>query len=126
MSPSTLQTASILLVVLPTVAFGGVSILYLWLSRRHPYYRKNPLHQRLWAAGHAHAGVLLVLSLVSFQYIDAAALSSTWKEFVRWAIPGAAILIPATFFLSGLPPEIEKPTPVNNLAYLGIGILAGS
>ncbi len=41
MSPSILQTAGILLVVLLPVAFGGVSILYLGLSCR-PRRRAAP------------------------------------------------------------------------------------
>jgi hypothetical protein len=29
-----------------------------------------PLRQDLWRAGHAHAGVLLILSLVALRYAD--------------------------------------------------------
>ena len=126
MTDSTLRTAGILLVVLPTVAFGGASILYLWITRRSDYYRKNPLRQRLWAAGHAHAGVLLVLSLVAFQYVDATNLSEAAKSFVRSVIPAAAILIPAAYFLSVVSPDAEKPNALINLAYLGfLSLTAG-
>jgi hypothetical protein len=34
---------------------------------------------RLWRAGHAHAGVHLVLSLVMLRYVGEAALSPSWK-----------------------------------------------
>jgi hypothetical protein len=53
MTDETLRSAGLLLIILPTVAFGGVSILYLWL-RRSPYYQ-HPMRPRMWAAGHAHA-----------------------------------------------------------------------
>jgi hypothetical protein len=69
MSDESLRSAGILLVILPTVAFGGVSILYLWITSRSDYMQ-NRLRARLWAAGHAHAGVFLILSLVALQYID--------------------------------------------------------
>lgn len=51
-----------LLILLPTVVFGGVSLLQLVID--DPAYRATELRQDLWRAGHAHAGVLLVLALV--------------------------------------------------------------
>jgi hypothetical protein len=126
MSDATLRTAGILLIILPTVAFGGASILYLWLTKRSEYYLKNPLRQRLWAAGHAHAGVLLILSLVSFLYLDATNLSAGTQAFVRSAIPLAAILVPAAYFLSVVNPNAEKPNALINLAYVGfLSLTAG-
>ena len=126
MSPESLRTAGILMVIYPTVVFGGVSVLWLWITRRHPYYRENPLRQRLWAAGHAHAGVLLILSLVALILVDQADLAPGWRTFVNWSIPGAAILMPAAFFLSVLSRDAERPTPIINLAYLGaISLTAG-
>lgn len=119
MSTDSLRTAGIILVVYPTVVFGGVSILWLWITRRVPYYRDNPMRQRLWAAGHAHAGVLLILSLVVLTLVDQTGLGSGWKVLVRWAFPAAAILMPAAYFLSVLKPNAERPTPIINLAYLG-------
>lgn len=126
MSPESLRTAGIILVVYPTVVFGGVSILWLWITRRAPYYRTNPLRQRLWAAGHAHAGVLLILSLAALLLVDQADLSAGWKDFIRCAFPSAAILLPAAYFLSVLSPEAEQPNRLINLAYLGaLSLTAG-
>jgi hypothetical protein len=73
----------------------------------------------LWTAGHAHAGVLLLLSLITLQYVDMAVLSDSLKTFIRWAIPSSAIFIPAAFFLSVLPRDVKKPSIVINLAYFG-------
>lgn len=119
MSTDSLRTAGIILLVYPTVVLGGVSILSLWISRRVPYYREHPLRQRLWAAGHAHAGVLLILSLVVLLLVDQADLTAGWQTVVRWTFPAAAILLPAAYFLSVLKRDAEQPTPVINLAYLG-------
>jgi hypothetical protein len=64
MSPESRRVAGIVFIVLPTVMFGGVSILRLLMG--DPDYMANPLRQDLWRAGHAHAGVLLVfLSVLS-------------------------------------------------------------
>jgi len=114
--------AGILLVVLPTVMIGGVSILSLlvWDSN----YAANPLRQDLWRAGHAHAGVWLVLSLVMLRYVDEAALSPTTKWLVRLSAPTAAILVPVAFFLSVLTPEARQPNGLIYLAYVGAIVLA--
>jgi hypothetical protein len=115
--------AGVLLVILPTVMFGGASLLS-FLTRRQPGYVDNPLRQDLWRAGHAHAGVYLVLALVLLRYVDEAALSPALKAFVRVAAPLAAIFVPAAFFLSVLSPTATEPSAVINLAYVGGVVLA--
>ena len=117
MSEESIRTAGILLVVFPTVIIGGVSILTLWL-RRSPYY-DHSLRPRLWAAGHAHAGVILILSLVALVLVDHADLSDAWKQVVRSAVPAAAILVPAAFFLSIVRPRAERPGRMILLAPVG-------
>ena len=117
MSPQSLASAGQLLVILPAVIFGGVSILTLLI--RDPRYRQNPLRQQLWRAGHAHAGVLLILSLVALLYVDQTNLSEAWKQVVRSTIPAAAIFLPAAYFLSVLSPTATKPNALIYLAYVG-------
>jgi hypothetical protein len=118
MSNESLRTTGILLVVYPTVVFGGASLLWHWITRRTAYY-DHPLRRSLWRAGHAHAGVLLLLSLVAIQLVDHADLGDGWKQVVRTAIPAAALLLPIAFFLSIARPEAQRPTRLVNLAYLG-------
>jgi hypothetical protein len=122
MSPESRRLAGILLVMLPTVMIGGVSLLSLLIW--DPAYAANPLRQDLWRAGHAHAGVLLVLSLVVLRYVDGARLSERAKWFVRLSIPSAAILLPVAFFLSVLSPEAREPNGLIYLAYVGAIVLA--
>jgi hypothetical protein len=55
------------------VMIGGASLLALLLTDGSGYML-NPLRQNLWRAGHAHAGVYLVLSLVILRYVDEADL----------------------------------------------------
>lgn len=117
MSDESIRSAGILLVVFPTVIGGGVSILAL-LLRRSPYY-DHPLRPRLWAAGHAHAGVILILSLVALLLVDHADLGDGWKQLVRSAIPSAAILVPAAFFLSVVRARAERPNRLILLAPVG-------
>jgi len=114
--------AGILLLVLPTVMYGGVSILGLLVD--DPAYMQNPLRKDLWRAGHAHAGVLLVLSLVALRYVDEANLAAQLKWVVRLAIPSAAILLPSAFFLSVLRADATAPNGLIRLAYVGAVVLA--
>jgi uncharacterized membrane protein len=114
--------AGILLIVLPTVMIGGVSILSLLIG--DPTYTDNPLRQDLWRAGHAHAGVWLILALVALRYVDEANLSDGMKWLVRGSIPIAAIVVPAAFFLSVLSPHATTPSGVILLAYVGAVLLA--
>ena len=99
MSRESRMFGGILLVVLPTVMSGGLTLLYA-LTRNELGYNDNPMRHDLWRAGHAHAGVYLVLSLVMLRYVDEAALSPFWKWLARTGAPIAATLIPAAFFLS--------------------------
>lgn len=125
MSTESLHFAGRLLIILPTVAFGGVSILYLWLHS-NTTYMENRLRARMWAAGHAHAGVILVIALVALLYVDQTTLSDTAKGLVRSLIPLSAILVPAAFFLSTVKKDVQKPNALIYLAYVGfITLTAG-
>lgn len=121
MSAETRRLAGLLIVVLPTVIFGGVSVLTLLIG--DPAYTQNELRQDLWRAGHAHAGVLLILSLLALLYVDGANLSERMKWVVRTFIPASAILLPAAFFLSVASPTATEPNALIYLAYVGAASL---
>ena len=61
---------------LPTVMFGGYSLLRLTLGGK-----LTPYQEKFFRAGHAHAGVLLLLSLLYYTYLAQTTLSSG----VQWA-----------------------------------------
>lgn len=77
----------------------------------------------LWRAGHAHAGVLVVLALVAMIYIDAAALTDGLTSLVRMCFVAAPILMPLGFFLSVASPAAEKPNALIALVPLGGALL---
>ena len=115
--------AGSLLVVLPTVLYGGLFLLTQLVDDRSGYMA-NPLRQNLFRAGHAHAGVLLLLSLIGLRYVDEANLSPILKWVVRFGIPSAAISLPMAFFFSVLSPTATHPNGFINLAYVGAVVLA--
>jgi hypothetical protein len=122
MSASSRRLAGLLLILLPTVMYGGYTILQFLIN--DPSYMQNELRQNLWRAGHAHAGVLLILSLVALALVDQAGLPSMLKGLARVLIPTAAILMPAGFFLSMLSPTATAPNELINLVYVGAAVLA--
>jgi hypothetical protein len=118
------RLSGILLIVFPTVVFGGTSLLTMLVG--DPRYMENPLRQDLWRAGHAHAGVLLVLSLLILRYVDETRLSEQLRSFVRYAVPSSAILLPLAFFLSVLSPDATEPNGLIYLAYIGAVLLGAA
>jgi hypothetical protein len=118
MSTESLRVAGLLLIVFPTVVFGGASLLWHWITKQTAYY-DHPLRRSLWRAGHAHAGVLLILSLVALLLVDQADLGEGWKQVVRTSFPTAALLLPIAYFLSIVRADAERPNRLVNLAYLG-------
>ena len=95
----------------------------LTLLVHDPTYADNALRQDLWRAGHAHAGVLLLLTLVVLRYVDETGLSEGTRWYVRLAVPAAAVLLPIAFFLSVLSPDATQPTQLIYLAYVGAALL---
>jgi hypothetical protein len=122
MSPQSRLVAGIVLIIVPTVEIGGASILSLLIA--DPAYAQNELRQDLWRAGHAHAGVWLVLSLVVLRYVDEATLSEGLRWVVRLAFPAAAVLMALGFFLSVLSEEATEPNALIYLTYVAGVVLA--
>ena len=68
--------SGIILITVPTIQYGGYFLLTS-LVNRGSGYMDNPLRQNFFRAGHAHAGVIVILSLVCQLLVDAAVLPST-------------------------------------------------
>jgi hypothetical protein len=60
-------------------------------------------------AGHAHAGVLLILSLTALRYAETADLAGFWGWLSRIGVPIAALLMPSGFFFSSMGAGRERP-----------------
>ncbi len=115
----------IILITVPTIQYGGYFLLTS-LMNKGSGYMENPLRQNFFRAGHAHAGVIVILSLVCQILADAAVLPSPVVWFVRIGVPLSAILISAGFFFSMLPPTAAQPNGAVSLIYVGAVILAVS
>jgi hypothetical protein len=126
MADVSLRLAGILFVVMPTIALGGYSLLR-FMSRREPGYLDNPARRALFVAGHAHAGVLVMLALIANWYAGEADLSDRWKSLSRSLVAVSPILMPAGFFLSIASPKATAPNRLIWLVYAGaLCLVAGT
>jgi hypothetical protein len=113
--------AAVALISLPTVMFGGFSLLRLLVARR-----LNEFQVAYFRAGHAHAGVLLVLALVVLDLLTHTSLSRTGQ----WIV--GTLLLAGTLAQSGgmfIHMGIGKPgqwSAGNTLTSVGAVLLAGA
>jgi hypothetical protein len=77
---------------LPTVMFGGYSFLVFLRDKL------TPEQQTFFRAGHAHAGVLLILSLVYYHYLDLTDFSLQTKYIACIVLAIGIILQSGGFF----------------------------
>jgi uncharacterized membrane protein len=124
MTPESRRLAGIILILVPAVAFGGASLLTIIVGEV-PGYLDNPVRQDLWRAGHAHAGIMLILALVLLRYVDETGLRGPWLWIARHGVPAAAILMPLGFFTSVLTPDATEPNALIGLVPLGGLFLVG-
>jgi len=117
--------ARIILITVPLIQYGGYFLLTQLMNRSSGYV-DNPLRQNFFRAGHAHAGVIVILSLVCQVLADGAALPEPVTWLVRVGVPLAAILIPLGFFLSVMAPTATQPGAAVGLIYAGAVVLAVS
>jgi len=112
---------AITLIALPTVMFGGFSLLRLLIGGR-----LNEFQLTYFRAGHAHAGVLLVLTLVVLDLLTRTNLSRSGQ----WIV--GALLLAGGLAQSGgmfLHMGIGKPgrwSAGNNLTTFGAVLLAAA
>jgi drug/metabolite transporter superfamily protein YnfA len=123
MSYATRLMAGIILITVPSIQYGGYFLLTS-LVKPGSGYMENPLRQNFFRAGHAHAGVFVILSLLCQILVDAATLPVLLQWFARIAVPLAAILIPIGFFVSMAPPTASHPNGAVAFIYVGAVILA--
>ena len=109
----------VLLLALVTVESGG----YFLTRVVRGHVEANRLQQGFFRAGHAHAAVLLVLSVAILTVVSHAALDGVWMQVARLGVPIAAILMPAGFFLSVLGKDPERPNRSIVLLWLGVASL---
>ncbi|HET9860942.1 MAG TPA: hypothetical protein VFQ19_14255 [Nocardioidaceae bacterium] len=120
LSADSRQLAGILLLALVTVETGGMYMVKLVRGGAGA----TPFQISFARAGHAHAGVLLILALVCQVLAD----STTQSGFIDWlsrsGVAVAALLMPAGFFFSSMGNGRERPNGLIALVFVGAFVLA--
>jgi hypothetical protein len=119
LSSDSRTTAGVLLLTLVAVEYGGVFMLHVVRGRRSA----TPFQRSFARAGHAHAGVLVILALVGQLLADAAVLDGVDDFLARTGIWVAAVLFPAGFFLSSVGRGRTEPNRLIVLLYAGVACL---
>jgi hypothetical protein len=121
LSPASRYLAGAVLLTIVGIEFGG------WFMTRvvQGAVPMTPFQQTFARAGHAHAGVLVTLGLVTLILADAAALDGVLGWLARAGTPAAAVLMSAGFFFSSMGRgEVVRPNRLIWLVWLGALSLA--
>ncbi len=108
-------------IALPTVMFGGYSLLGL-MARGNTWL--TPFRATYFRAGHAHAGVLLVLSLVYYTYLAQTTFSESLKLVACIVLMIGILAQSGGFFLHMLAGKPGRFSTGNLVTILGALLLA--
>jgi hypothetical protein len=120
LSDASAQTAGVLLLAIVTIEYGGTFLLRV-VSGGVP---ATEFQKSFFRAGHAHAGVLVILGLVGTLLVDATQLDGVARLVARDGVPVGAILMSAGFFLSALGRDRQRPNRLVLLLWLGAASVA--
>lgn len=112
--------AGILFLALVTVETGGLYLLRIVRGREDV----TAFQEKFARAGHAHAGVLLVLALVCQPFVDATDLTGAWGWLARSGVAVSALLMPGGFFFSSMGRGRTEPNRWIALVLAGATLLA--
>jgi hypothetical protein len=111
-------------ILLPTVMFGGGSLLNL-LARGTPWL--TPARRARFRAGHAHAGVLLAVSLVYYGYLARTGLPAGLQSAACVMFLAGVLAQSGGFFLDLAAPEAPRRlTAGARVSLLGALLLAAA
>lgn len=112
--------AGILLLSLVTVETGGLYLLKIVRGAAEV----TPFQEKFARAGHAHAGVLLILALVCQVLADATSQSGALDWLSRSGVAVAALLMPGGFFFSSMGAGRTEPNRLIVMVLAGAVLLA--
>lgn len=113
----------IILITIPTIQFGGAFLLRILSGKAHNL-QLTSFQQSMFRAGHAHAGVLVILSLIGQVLCDYTTLPILWSWIARIGLPLSAILVSGGFFAAAAGKGRTTPNQYIAILYVGAVVLA--
>jgi hypothetical protein len=114
LTPGNMITAGGVLLAVVAIAYGGTFMLRVHAGNPPT----NDLQKAFFRAGHAHAGVLVILGLV-IKILTSSKGVPALAEQLSSGVLYAAILMPAGFFLSVVGRDPQKPNRLIALLWIG-------
>lgn len=131
MSDATRWMVALAFISLPTIAFGGYFLLSI-LKKQSGTEKISSVQREYFKAGHAHAGVLVVLAIIGQLVLDSSRFDDWATWILRIGLFVSPLLISAGFFggaprtPEGEPAVLVKLIPLGavilSLSTLGVGI----
>lgn len=118
--------SGVILLTVPTIEYGGAFLLSV-LGGKYSQLGLTGFQKSMFRAGHAHAGVLVILALVVQPFIDDLSFTSqtlTW--LLRIGFPLSALLVSGGFFAAAAGKNAEKPNGWIKLIFAGMFVLAAA
>lgn len=122
MTRHTKLLSGIILLTIPSIVYGGYFLLNI-LSGQEEALQLTDFQKSMFRAGHAHAGVLVILSLVAQILVDHAKLSNAGKWVARLTIPASALFVSGGFFAAAIGEGLTQPNNLIAILYVGILLL---
>ena len=125
MSDAARWMVALAFISLPTIAFGGYFLLSI-LQRRAGTEGITPVQREWFRAGHAHAGVLVLLAIVAQPVLDLSRLDDALTWALRLGVFAAPLLVSGGFF-GGAPRTADgPPAALTRLITVGAMVLGVS
>jgi len=123
MSPDARLMCGIALILVPTIVYGGLTVLYVISNGAFGTVgprNLSPSQISFYRAGHAHAGVLTLLALFVQIAVDHAALPQGLMWPVRIGVVAGALCVSGGFF------AVAHTRALRGLLYLGAFLVAAT
>ncbi len=123
MSNAATLMVAIAFISLPTIAYGGYFLLSI-LKKQAGTEQISSIQREYFKAGHAHAGVLVLLGIIGQIVLDYSSLDEGLVWLLRIGLFIAPLLVSGGFF-GGAPKSIEdKPGRLVILIPIGAAVLS--
>ena len=123
MSDASRWMIALAFISLPTIAFGGYFLLSI-LKKQKGTENISAIQRDYFRAGHAHAGVLVILSIIGQLVLDFSLFNETLVWAMRIGLFVAPLLISGGFF-GGAPRSAEsQPGGLVRLIQIGAFVMS--
>lgn len=123
MTAETKIMSGVILISIVSIEFGGFFLLSI-LGGKHEDLELSDFQKAMFRAGHAHAGVLVILAIVCQILADHVLLPPELEWLGRSGVALAALFVSGGFFAAAAGRKSVRPNKFVTLIYAGMLVLA--